>query len=115
MRNAPQALAVIDHPVRAEAHALLDRLLDLVTARPPEPVVEDTVLPLSTAASRLGWSRERLRRYCLTHDVPVNGRGKLAVVDLRTVRASLSGQRRVKHDAPSRETNDDIDDWLGGR
>ena len=115
MAEAARQFPAVD-PVRAEAHALLDRLLDLLRAATSTPAtVEDTVLPLSTAADRLGWTRDRLRRYCLSRGVAVAGRGKSAAVDLREVRAALAGQRRVTHDAPSRELADDLREAFGAR
>ena len=97
MGDAARQLPAVD-PLRAELYAMVDRICDLLRAATPTPAtVEDTVLPLSTAADRLGWTRDRLRRYCLSRGVAVAGRGKSAAVDLREVRAALAGQRRVTH------------------
>lgn len=114
MGDAARQLPVGD-PLRAELYAMVDRICDLLRAATPAPAVEDTVLPLPTAAARLGWTRDRLRRYCLSHGVAVAGRGKSAAVDLRDVRAALASQPRVAHDAPSRELDDDLRDAFGAR
>jgi len=99
----------IESPVRARLHELVDALMDAVEAS-RAPVLEESVLPLATAAQRVGWSRDRLRRFCLERGVAVTGRGKLAAVDLRAVREAMAGQKRVRHDAPSRELEDDLRD-----
>jgi len=97
--------------VRVEAHALLDRLLDVLRASTPAPVPPvDGVLPLDTACERLGWSRRKLRSFCLARRVPVLGSGRTAAVDLGAVRQALASQPRVQHDAPSRTVADDLRD-----
>ena len=103
---ADAARQVTNDPVRARLHELVDALMDAVQAS-RAPVLEETVLPLATAAARVGWSRDRLRRFCLERGVAVTGRGKLAAVDLRAVREAMAGQKRVRHDAPSRSRDDD--------
>ena len=114
MTAAARKLPASPDEVRARLHQLVDALLDAVQAQPPAPAVEDTVLPLSTAAARLGWRRDRLRRFCLARGVAVSGRGKLAAVDLRAVRAEMASQPRVRHDAPSRVEDDDMKAFLRG-
>jgi len=112
--SAARQLPAVD-PVRAEAHALLDRLLDLLRASPPPAPAIEGVMPLGAAADALGWTRRKLRSYCLANAVPVHGRGGAAAVDLGAVRAALASQPRVKHDAPSRELDDDLRDAFGRR
>lgn len=105
-----------DDPVRAEAHALLDRLLDLVRAQaapPAPPPPPGGVMPFATACAVLGWKPRRLRTFCLAQGVTITGAGKRAAVDLDAVRAALAAQPRLKHDAPSKVQNDDLNDWLG--
>lgn len=105
--NAARHLPPED-PVRAEAHALLDRLLDLVrTQTPPPQPPAPAVVPLATAAAQLGWTRRRLRTYCLAEGVAVRGRGQKAAVVWAELEAALAGQPAVKHDAPSRGRDDD--------
>lgn len=102
-------------PVRAELHAFLDRLLDIALATAPTPTPPaPAVLPLATAAKQLGWSRRRLRAYCLEQGVAVLGRGQRAAVTWAELEAALAAQPRVKHDAPSTELDPDIKDWLKG-
>lgn len=103
-------------PVRAEAHALLDRLLDLVRqpVAPPRPPVGG-VLPVDTVADMMGWTRRRLRSFCLERGVAVQGTGKRAAVDLDAVRAALAAQPRVRHDAPSTALADDLREAFGRR
>jgi hypothetical protein len=106
--DAARQLPPGDDEVRARAHALLDQLLDLV--RPPAPVPAPpppAVLPLTTAAAQLGWTRRRLRDYCLAQGVAVRGTGQQAAVVQAELEAALAGQPKVKHDAPSRSRDND--------
>ncbi|MBK6532592.1 MAG: hypothetical protein IPF99_24260 [Deltaproteobacteria bacterium] len=93
---------------RRAVHALVDQLLDILWAPPPAPVIEDSILPLLTAAQRLGWSQRRLRKFCLDRNVPVMGRGQVAAVDLRAVRAALSSQPRIDRRTEEQIRMDDI-------
>lgn len=115
MGDAARVLPAVD-PVRVEAHALLDRLLDLVRApalAPPAPT--GGVVPMGRACEEMGWSRRRLRTFCLARGVAITGEGKRAAVDLDAVRAALASQPRVKHDAPSRDFADDLRDAFAGK
>lgn len=97
-----------DDAIRAEAHALIDRLIDLLhPSAPPTQPPAPAVLPLTTAAAQLGWTRRRLRTYCLAQGVAVRGRGQKAVVVWAELEAALVDQSPVKHDAPSRGRDDD--------
>lgn len=107
MADAARQIPGVD-PVRAQLHQLVDALCDALRATPPPTPTADGVLPLSTACDRLGWTRRRLRSYCLAAGVPVLGSGRAAAVDLGAVRAALVSQPRVRHDAPSSELADDL-------
>jgi hypothetical protein len=96
--------------VRVRLHELVDALCDALRATPATEPPVDGVLPLATACERLGWSRRRLRAFCLERGVPVLGRRQAAAVDLAAVRQALASQPRVRHDAPSRELPDDLRD-----
>lgn len=120
MSRPPSVTRAIPSPpspdaVRAELHAFLDRLLDLAfpAAQPPEPPPA-AVLPLTTAAQRLGWTRGRLRSFCINYGVAVCGRGRTAAVVWAELEAALAGQPRVQHDAPSRAEDDDMKAFLKG-
>lgn len=107
MGDAARQLPAAD-PVRVRLHELVDALCDALRATPATEPPVDGVLPLATACDRLGWSRRKLRTFCLERGVPVLGAGRTAAVDLGAVRAALASQPRVRHDAPSRDLADDL-------
>lgn len=111
MADAARSLPDGD-PVLARLHQLVDEFYATLRAAQPPPPAPDGVLPLSTACARLGWSRRRLRDFCLARGVAILGTGRTAAVDLGAVRAAMASQPRVKHRAPSDESKDDINDWL---
>jgi hypothetical protein len=111
----------MDNPnkLREKAHALLDALLDQVTtlarveasAATPDPRTE--VVPVATAAARLGWRRRRLVELCRREGVPIHGERKRAAVDLVAVRAALARMPTQPRFEPPAALRDDLEAAFG--